>query len=137
MFSVVAAGSDPLAYQWLCNATNVAGANGPSLMMDNVDPQAAGTYSVLVSNPAGAILSAGAALAVVSPPVPTLALSTSAGSLVFSWSAGSPGYELQSADALNGVWTTVTDTPQLVDDLYVLTLTPTTAAQQFFRLHKP
>jgi len=55
---VVAAGSAPLAYQWLCNATNLAGANGPSLIMDNVDPQAAGTYSVLVSNPAGAILHA-------------------------------------------------------------------------------
>jgi len=136
MFSVAAAGTAPLAYQWLFNATNVAGATGPSLKMDNVDPQAAGTYSVLVSNEVGVAVSAGAALAINTPSVPKLTLLTSNGSLVFSWSAGSLGYELQSANDLNGAWSTVTNTPQLVGDRYVLTVTPTTAAQQFFRLRK-
>jgi uncharacterized repeat protein (TIGR01451 family) len=66
--SVDAGGSNPLTYQWQIDATNIAGANGSSLMLTNVGYAARGTYRVLVSNNVGSALSTGAVLTVLVPP---------------------------------------------------------------------
>lgn len=69
-FSVSATGTAPLTYRWFHNGTNpIPGASGPSLSLPNVQLAGAGTYSVVVSNLAGAAASLPAMLTVQSPPV--------------------------------------------------------------------
>ncbi len=67
-FNVAASGTAPLNYQWQKNGSDIAGANGPSLTLANVQPSDAGDYSVEVSNDAGVATSDPAALTVVVPP---------------------------------------------------------------------
>jgi alpha-tubulin suppressor-like RCC1 family protein/uncharacterized protein YjbI with pentapeptide repeats len=63
--SVTASGQGPLAYQWLFNGTNLAGATSSSLVLTNVQLADAGAYSVLVTNVFGAAASSTAILTVV------------------------------------------------------------------------
>jgi len=66
-FTVEANGSAPLDYQWYFNQTNVlAGAEGTTLSLTNVQPGQAGNYSVLAHNAAGSVVSA-ATLTVLVP----------------------------------------------------------------------
>lgn len=73
-FSVVAAGTAPLTYQWRRNGTNLtdrpglSGATTPTLTLSNVQAGQAGTYSVVVANLRGSLASAGAALRVNQAP---------------------------------------------------------------------
>ena len=62
--SVTAAGIQPLAFQWQLNGTNLSGATTNPFSLTNVQPADAGNYSVIVTNVAGSITSAPAALAV-------------------------------------------------------------------------
>ena len=64
-FSVTANGSVPLAYQWLKNGTNIAGANGSSYTMAGTAATDAGLYSVRVTNIYGSTQSSNATLAVL------------------------------------------------------------------------
>ncbi len=75
-FAVVAVGSAPLVYQWKKDGQPLSGASaaGASLTLTSVQSQSAGTYSVTVTNAAGTVTSAGAAL-LVSAPVPPPAAS--------------------------------------------------------------
>ncbi|MBI5766902.1 MAG: immunoglobulin domain-containing protein [Verrucomicrobia bacterium] len=66
--SVVAAGTAPLAYQWLKNGAAIAGATGASLALGNIQNADAGAYAVAVTNAAGSVVSAAAVLAVSAPP---------------------------------------------------------------------
>ena len=65
--SVLAFGTQPLSYQWLINGTNLSGATASSLVWTSVQPSDAGTYSVLVSNILGTVLSSNALLTVYVP----------------------------------------------------------------------
>ncbi len=67
-FTVVAAGSPPLAYQWMFNSAPLPGQNGSSLTLSSVQTNLAGLYSVVVTNWAGTVTSSNAALAVLVPP---------------------------------------------------------------------
>jgi len=69
-FSVVASGSAPLAYQWLFNGANLAGATASTLSLSNVQVSNAGNYSVKVSNSVGSVTSTTAALTVSSVTTP-------------------------------------------------------------------
>jgi uncharacterized repeat protein (TIGR01451 family) len=74
VFSVVGTASPPLGYQWLFDQTNLlAGGTNAVLTLTNVQPAAAGRYSVLVRNLAGQTGSTAASLTVV--PVPVLGVS--------------------------------------------------------------
>ena len=66
--SVAAGGTAPFNYQWQKNGSDIAGANGPSLTLSNLQPSDAGDYSVEVSNDAGVATSDPATLDVVVPP---------------------------------------------------------------------
>ena len=69
-FTVVAGGSEPLIYQWYYNtSTPLANANDSTLTLTNIQPGAAGNYSVVVSNLAGTITSSNAVLIVNTNPV--------------------------------------------------------------------
>jgi alpha-tubulin suppressor-like RCC1 family protein len=69
-FSTMALGTPPLSYQWRFNETNLDGATGASLVVTNLGPNDAGTYTVIVSNGSGSVISSNASLTVVvCPPV--------------------------------------------------------------------
>ena len=67
-FTVAAAGTPPLSYQWCFSGTNIAGATGTSLTLSDVQPAQAGLYAVVVSNVAGSVSSSNAVLTVISSP---------------------------------------------------------------------
>lgn len=72
-FTVTATGGQPLSYQWrrngadLSNGGNVSGVTTTTLTISNVQQTNAGSYTVLVSNTNGAVLSAEALLTVGIP----------------------------------------------------------------------
>jgi uncharacterized repeat protein (TIGR01451 family) len=68
-FTVVAAGRQPLSYQWRFNGVPIEGANSDMLVLPNVQPVNAGNYSVEVSNSSGAIVSPDAALVLITAPI--------------------------------------------------------------------
>ncbi|MFO1478198.1 MAG: LamG-like jellyroll fold domain-containing protein [Verrucomicrobiota bacterium] len=74
-FAVSASGSPPLSYRWLKNGFEVldggaiSGATTPQLILSGVQDQDAGTYSVLVTNGIGVVLSSPATLTVIDPPL--------------------------------------------------------------------
>ncbi len=74
-FTVAASGAEPLSYQWRFNGMNLAnggaysGATTPTLSIGNVQPANAGSYTVVVTNLAGAVTSATATLVVIPPAV--------------------------------------------------------------------
>lgn len=70
-FSVTASGSVPLSYQWKFNGSDIAGATGATLSLPNVQSASAGDYTVVVSNSAGSVTSASAALTVLIAPAIT------------------------------------------------------------------
>jgi methionine-rich copper-binding protein CopC len=69
-FSVKAAGSAPLSYHWRENGTDlvnggaISGATTPTLTISKVQTSNAGTYSVLVTNLVGSVISSNAVLTV-------------------------------------------------------------------------
>jgi hypothetical protein len=78
IFSVSATGTAPLGYQWvrngincLADTNNVSGATGTTLTLTNVAPNDAGSYAVIVTNPAGTLASQSAILLVLAPPAIT------------------------------------------------------------------
>jgi hypothetical protein len=84
-FSVAAAGTEPLTYQWQYNGTNLDGALGDTLNLTNVQLAQAGNYRVGISNAAGTTNSAIAVLTVVDQPV-LLNARMSNGAFVFTLS---------------------------------------------------
>jgi hypothetical protein len=90
-FSVSVTGSAPFTYQWRKNGTNIAGATSPTLGLNNIQPQQAGSYSVVVTNAAGAVTSANAILTV------TCSYSLSASSGAFGAVGGSSSVDVTTA----------------------------------------
>jgi hypothetical protein len=68
VFTVVATGTAPLAYQWRQDGAEIAGATNATLTLTGVTPDQAGAYTVTVSNEAGSVTSAPAVLDVTVPP---------------------------------------------------------------------
>ena len=66
-FSVVAAGSGPLSYQWYRGPTLLSGQTQRKLVLNRVTAADAGNYTVVVTNPLGSI-NASATLTVTTPP---------------------------------------------------------------------
>ncbi len=69
-FTVAATGTGPLFYQWRKALTILTGATSATLTLSGVKAADAGTYSVLISNSAGAVASSDAVLSVTVPPAP-------------------------------------------------------------------
>ncbi|HTY88369.1 MAG TPA: immunoglobulin domain-containing protein [Candidatus Acidoferrum sp.] len=97
-FSVFASGSAPLNYQWYFNTnTPISGATNPVFSLASVQGTNAGTYAVVISNSAGAVISSNALLTVSggTPSPPQLSGPVyDAGSGTFSLTiAGDPGLD--------------------------------------------
>ncbi|MEW6302216.1 MAG: immunoglobulin domain-containing protein [Verrucomicrobiota bacterium] len=71
-FSVSAAGTAPLSFQWRRNTVVLPGATNASLALNAVQIADAGDYDVVVSNSAGSVTSAAATLTVLIPPAVTI-----------------------------------------------------------------
>jgi hypothetical protein len=76
--NVGVSGIGPIAVQWRLNGVNLEGATNTVLILNNVQATNAGTYSAVVSSPAGAVNSAEAVLTVL---VPTLGFNDAFGTL--------------------------------------------------------
>ncbi|MDB6121360.1 MAG: C-terminal target protein [Pedosphaera sp.] len=68
-FSVTVSGTAPLSYQWSWDGVAIMGATTSSLSLSNTTGSDAGSYSVVVTNVAGSVPSAGAALAFTGRPL--------------------------------------------------------------------
>jgi Regulator of chromosome condensation (RCC1) repeat/Immunoglobulin domain len=67
-FTVSAAGSPPLSYQWFFNGNPIWGASSSDLFLADLQLSQAGTYAVAVTNAFGAITSSPATLTVIAAP---------------------------------------------------------------------
>lgn len=96
-FSVTAAGSPTLKYQWSKDDVNIPNATSSSLKLVNMTASQAGTYKVVVSNAVGSVTSASATLQVDPVPTPTF--------VAFSPTRGPTGSKFY-IDGTNLKWTT-------------------------------
>ncbi len=67
VFTVSATGIPAPTYQWRKDGTNLVGESGATLTISNVQPENLGTYSVLVTNAAGSVISSNALLTGAGP----------------------------------------------------------------------
>ena len=67
-FAVVAAGGEPLRYQWRLNGTNLPEATNASLPVLSAQPAQAGRFQVVVFNAGGSVVSSNALLRLLVPP---------------------------------------------------------------------
>ncbi len=99
--TVSASGTAPLYYQWQKNGIAISGATGSSLSFGNAQTTDTGSYTVVVSNGAGAVTSAAANLTVtaVGPGItsnPTSQAVTAGASVTFTVTAtGTPPFSYQ------------------------------------------
>ena len=104
-FTVIASGSGNLFYQWYRNTNSLfVGATNSTLTLNNVQATNAGTYSVIVSNAAGAVNSTNALLTVSSgayapPQVTGLIFTNGAFRLTIAGDSG-PDYIVQASSNL-------------------------------------
>lgn len=68
MFMVYRAGVGPMNYQWRLKGTNLAGATSSAFSLTNISVTNHGSYSVVLSNSAGTLVSSNAFLNVEVPP---------------------------------------------------------------------
>ena len=61
-------GTPPFTYQWQKNGTAIPGATAASYVISAVAATDAGSYTVVVANPAGSVTSSAAVLTVISKP---------------------------------------------------------------------
>ena len=138
--AVSASGSEPLSYQWRFNGNPLAGATSSSLVLTNVQPDKAGSYSAVVSNPAGSVISDAAVLTVNTVPEqpPRLDRINLAGSNVTLNFTVQATYELAlefSNSLVAASWTTLTNVSAKVAPLNVtVTDSISGSPQKFYRL---
>lgn len=102
IFTVVATGTTPLAYQWKFNGVNIPGATTDAYSLTNAQFADAGDYSVLVTNIAGSVLSSPASLIIHIPAPPTfssVAVSSNQIEITLSGETGG-NYSIQSSTNL-------------------------------------
>jgi hypothetical protein len=101
MFSVQAAGPQPIYYQWLCNGVPLNGATNTFLILNNVQPANAGTNTVLASNQWGSVVSQPAILSVDLTPAPAGNMNGPPSVCLSGVEIMDPGVPLISVDVTN------------------------------------
>jgi hypothetical protein len=124
VFSAVACGTPPLAYQWQFNGTNLLNQTNASLALANVQPTNSGLYSLVITNAFGLVTTN------TSLWVGQFAFNTAPTNLAMC----SNGFQL----TLGGIVTTnpviLLSSSDLVNWAPVLTNPPTTGSVQFLDL---
>jgi hypothetical protein len=143
--SVAALGAPNIAYQWQKNGVNTLGATTPTLVLNNVTRTNSGAYSVLVSNPSGAISSSNALLTVLVPErlSPPAILPGGKLQLVFTDSDGGAllttndmaSFKVQaSTNMIN--WTTLTNTLSITNGMLLMQDSWTNAPLRYYRVQE-
>jgi hypothetical protein len=84
-FTVEAAGTTPLSYQWRKAGVDIAGATSNTLVLSNVAAADAASYTVRIANVAGSIVSSGATLTLRTPAAGTQEAATVAAGPIAYW----------------------------------------------------
>jgi hypothetical protein len=137
-FSVVAGGVPAVSYQWKFN-TNAAlpGATNASFTITNTRAGQAGAYTVVITNAAGAITSAPAALVVTAPvPPPITAPAVVGGQFQFSFNpvAGLTNTVLTNTVLNGGAWIPLTNIPPPPNTNPVTVTDSLSASNRFYRV---
>jgi thermitase len=135
-FSVTAAGTSPLGYQWKFNNTAIAGATASSYTKNSAQALDTGSYTVVVTNALGSVTSLPALLTVNPVPVPQLRpLSVSGGTVTISWTAQSGrSYRVQYAPTPTGPWSTLGTDVVANGTLASKLDSPAGATQRYYRV---
>ncbi|MGA3163550.1 MAG: Ig-like domain-containing protein [Verrucomicrobiota bacterium] len=123
MFSVQAAGPQPIYYQWLCNGVPINGATNTFLILNNVQPANAGTNTVLASNQWGSVVSQPAILSVDLTPPPAGDTNGPPSVCLSSVQMQGPGVPLISVNVTNVTVVRIDWSSNLLDWTPLLTLT--------------
>ena len=137
-FSVTAAGSLPLSYQWEFNSTNIPGATASSFTLASAQVADAGNYSVVVTDAAGAAVSSNATLTVLAPAEPAIAISLAGSGISISFTSqlGS-NYLLEYKNSLEDpVWTPLSPPVTAPGGVTVLQDTNAPPASRYYRLRR-
>jgi len=110
VFQVTASGTPSPTYQWFFNTNNLlSGQTSSVLTLTNVQPGAAGAYSVTVSNAGGSTNSTVAMLTVLVPPTISNIVNNGTNVAISLPSLVGLNYTLEYTDTLdNPVWTQIT-----------------------------
>lgn len=134
-FTVSVGGTAPFSYQWKWNGGDLAGATSNTLALVNVQTNQAGTYSVMVSNPAGTINSSNALLTILLPqPIQIENISKTTNGQVELLVTGEPGssYFIQNSSNLLD-WVSITNVVNTNGSLRVLDSSATNKPLHFYR----
>jgi hypothetical protein len=134
-FSVVATGTQPLAYQWKAHGTNLPGATATALTRTNLQLADAGTYLVVVTNLAGFTNSPTITLQVLAGVVFSLQnRASSTNTFSFSSNPGST-YTLQYKNALSDTaWTDLLPSTNGTGNPILLRDTNAAGPRRFYRI---
>ena len=136
-FSVVAAGSAPLFYQWRFNGVNLPGATDVTFVLTNVQASRSGDYSVVITNLLGVTVSPEVRLTVVSEPWLGFAEILPGREFQFGL-VGDPGllYEIQwSSDLVR--WLSLTNLSSTIGLIQLGDSIATNSSQRFYRAVVP
>jgi Concanavalin A-like lectin/glucanases superfamily/Immunoglobulin I-set domain/Immunoglobulin domain len=112
-FNVTASGTPPLRFQWafdgntLTNGGRISGADTPNLVVSDVTPSDAGTYSLTITNAYGTNSLATASLTVVQAPTNAVAKAILSNAPVAYWQLNEPvgaNIPLDLVGSFNGVY---------------------------------
>ncbi|MDR3457282.1 MAG: immunoglobulin domain-containing protein [Verrucomicrobiae bacterium] len=114
-FTVLAGGVPTLNYQWKYNITTaISGATGSTYNLANLRASQTGSYSVVITNSAGAITSSPATLIVTNPLVPPVSSGGTAGgrfNFTFTPVIGLTNTVLTNGNLIGGNWGVWTNLP--------------------------
>jgi hypothetical protein len=133
----MAAGLQPLSYQWQWNGTNIADATSATLTLTNVQSAQAGGYAVVVTNVAGSVTSVVASLTVSSPAI-LLQISVAGPQVNISFvSQLGSNYSLEYKHLLEDpAWTPLSSAVPGTGGLMTLQDTNTSADSRYYRLRR-
>jgi len=136
LFSVTATGLPAPNYQWRRNGTNIAAATNATLSLSPLVGTDAGTYSAVVSNLAGSVISSNALLSLIAANPPSLAFpGAPSGGTVSLTAVVDLGatYALESSTNLVN-WTALTNVVAAGSSLNLVVPVSADAPQNFYRL---
>ena len=133
-FTVTAAGSAPLVYQWEHNGLGLAGQSNATLTLAAVQVMDAGTYRVRVSNARGSVLSDAAVLRVLVPPVITAVSNSGSATEISFTTVSGLSYVVEYRDTVeSGNWSMLAAAPGTGQVVTVLD-PGAVAAARFYRV---